>query len=132
MPVLFVISGEEVSIVGIELTEDIKEEWHMLLPALLHRLNATGYIMVMEAWRTIDLAKDSPLVRRLQSGEVRISQLPADDKEEIVGMFVVDNGKSCQCWNAKIGRTTHGRFITGWEKLSEDMEMVGRMVIREW
>lgn len=130
-PVLFVISDKGVSVVGFELDERVKEGWPVLLPALLRRFDATAYIMVVEAWRSIQLDKDSPLTKRLESGEVSVSQLPADDKEEVVQLSVVENGESFQCWHAKIGRTHHGRFITGWEKL-EDVKIGGRMVITKW
>lgn len=132
MPVLFVISGKEVNIVGFELDERVKAAWQVLFPALLQRLDATAYIMVVEAWRSIRLDKDSPLAKRLTTGEISVSQLPADDKEEVVQMLIVEKSKSAQFWHAKIERTANRRFITGWKEISEGMEMVGRMIIREW
>ena len=131
-PVLFAVSGEEVKIVGFELNEHVKEGWQVLLPTLLHRFDAAAYIMVVEAWRSIQLAEDSPLTKRLESGELRVSQLPQDDKEEVVQMLVVENGKSFQCWCAKIKSIADRRFITGWEEPPEAIKIAGRMIVSEW
>lgn len=132
VPVLFVVSGERVSIVDLELTERFKRQWRILIPNILRELNADAYILVTEAWRTAGLSKDSPLLKRLTAGEVSVSELPADDKQEIVQITSVEKGKSAQCWHADIKYQVDRRFISGWIKLSEDMQFSGRMFITEW
>ncbi len=128
LPTMLAISSGEVNL--IHLVEMKKDKFKQHISGLLQRLNAYAYIFVNEAWGT-KLNKDSPTVKRILSGEVSISELPLDDKEEILTVIVAENGKSFNCWSAKIGYTPEGkRYLKEWEEMKGIVG--GRLILKEW
>jgi len=127
-PIMLALSSEGVNF--IHLVEINKDRFKESISGLLRKLNAYAYVFVNEAWGT-KLNKDSPIAKRILSGEISVSELPLDDKEEILTIMVAENGKSFYGWSAKIGYTPEGkRYLKEWEKMGSSAS--GRLVLKEW
>lgn len=127
-PIMLVFSPEGANI--IHLVEIKKDKFKQAISTLLRKLNAYAYIFVNEAWGT-KLAKDSPITKRLLNGEISVSELPLDDREEILTIMVAENGKSFNAWSAKIRYTSEDkRYLGEWEEMGDIAR--GRLVLREW
>lgn len=108
-----------------------KNTFKSALTELLVMLSASAYVMIYGAWST-RIDKDSPLLDRILSGELAISELPLDDREEILTITAVDNGKSYRCWAAKISYDHDNRHLGEWKEMPKDGAASGRMVLKEW
>lgn len=101
------------------------------LHSLLRIFNAYAYIFIDEAW-VADLPIDCPTVRKLLRGEVLVSELPPDDKTEVLIIVATENKKPPCFWVAKIRYTPEDkRYLDEWEKKGAG-EVEGRLVLREW
>ena len=77
------------------------------------------------------LQKGSPLIPKLDSGEILVSDLPPDDKCEVVMITAVENGESYRSWCANIQYTSDDKRVLGeWKENPTDV--VGRMVLKQW
>lgn len=107
-----------------------KENFKEVVSQLLHHFHAYAYIFINEAW-TAKLDKNSSLLQELMSGRKKVSELPLDDKTEILMIIAAENGKSCNMWSAKIRYTPEDRrYLSEWELADGVGE--GRMVLKEW
>lgn len=127
-PIMLALSPEGVNL--IRLVEINKDKFKQGIAELLRRLNAYAYIFVNEAWG-VKLAKDSPTAKRILTGEISVSELPLDDREEILTVMVAENGKSFYGWSAKIGYIPNGkRYLKEWEGMGDIVK--GRLILKEW
>lgn len=107
-----------------------KDEFQHNMATLLRQFNAYAYIYIDEAWVT-NLPADCPTVQKLLRGDVTVSELPPDDKDEILMIMAAENGKSICSWMAKIRYTRDDkRYLDEWEKMDKVGE--GRMILRKW
>lgn len=114
----------------IQMAQMNKDRFKQDIAAVLRQLGAYACIFINEAWAA-KLSKDSPLVPKLLRGEIKVTDLPPDDKEEILAITVAENGKSYYGWSAKILYTTDDKRLLGkWEELKGDAE--GRLILKEW
>ncbi len=127
-PIMLALSSGGVNlihIVGIN-----KDNFRQGISDLLRKLNAYAYIFVDEAWGA-RLVMNSPSTKRILSGEISVSGLPLDDREEILTVMVAENGKSFICWSAKIGYNPEGkRYLGEWEGMEGAIS--GRLILKEW
>uniref|UniRef100_A0A6M3M4Z2 Uncharacterized protein n=1 Tax=viral metagenome TaxID=1070528 RepID=A0A6M3M4Z2_9ZZZZ len=107
-----------------------KENFKEVVSQLLHHFHAYAYIFINEAW-TAHVDKNSPLAQEIMSGRKKISELPLDDKDEILMIMAAENGKSYRSWAAKIRYTREDkRYLDEW--MEDEGVADGRMVLKEW
>ncbi len=127
-PVMLALSSGGVNL--IHMVEINKDNFRQRISGLLRKLDAYAYIYINEAWGT-RLVMNSPRAKRVLSGEISISALPLDDREEILTVMVAENRKSFICWSAKIGYSPEGkRYLGEWEGIKGAIG--GRLVLKEW
>lgn len=127
-PAMFVLIPGGIAIVALGRIN--KDKFRQAMSGLLQELNAYAYVFINEAWRAM-LTKDSLAARRVLRSEISVSELPLDDREEILMVMVAENNKSFYTWSAKIGYTPESkRYLEEWKK-SEDI-IGGRLVLKEW
>ena len=129
-PIMTIFTPHGIDVVSIPLTNDmIKDVFKQVIGSLLQTLDAYAYIFVQEMW-SARISKDSPLTPRLLSGEISVSDLPLDDKEEMLAIMAAENGESFQFWSAKIQYTRDDRRYLGeWSEIGSGE---GRLVLKEW
>jgi len=107
-----------------------KDLWRQTITALLRQLNAYAYVFISEAW-TAELPKDSLTTQKLLRGEIKVSELPPDDRIERLLIIAAENGKSIRSWAAKIRYTRESeRYLDEWKEADKVGE--GRVIITEW
>jgi hypothetical protein len=89
----------------------------------LQSVKATGYVLVMEAWATTS--------ERPMTEGIAVSEMPLDDRTEILQLMVVENGTSLRFLIAKIDDTPQGRKLGEFEEKDWTVSS-GRMVLKEW
>lgn len=128
VPIMIVRIGERLN--GVQLIDLDKPNFQERISRMLRQLGADAYVFVHEAWEAT-LSKDSPWAKRVKSGEIRVSELPLDDRQEVVTVIACEKGKEVVCWMARIDVDREGqRSLRGWEKLPGVIS--GRLVLREW
>jgi len=128
MPILIMFTSTEVVNAGISGME--KEDFKVVVSQLLRHFHAHAYIFINECWMT-KLNMDSPLFQELESGRKQISDLPPDDREEVIVITATENGKSCRMWTANIQYTRDDkRYLGEWKEM--DSVGDGRMTLKEW
>ena len=73
-----------------------------------------------------------PLKDKILSGEIRVSELPPDDKDEILMISIAERNKTFRQFIAKIKYTSDNkRYLDDvWKESPSDT--TGRMIIKEW
>lgn len=128
VPVMIAISPDSVNIIA--LVNIDKDAFVSNVSRLLRELRAHAYVFINEAWGT-RLLSNSPTLRRVLNGEITVSQLPPDDKEEILTVTAVENGRSFTCWSANVKYTRDGsRYLGEWDKMGGIP--TGRLILKEW
>lgn len=126
--ILFIKTPKGIAIADVRLDEKMKLVWKEAISMVLRQLEATGYVWVCEAWQTNSM--------RPIDENIRVSDLPPDDKQEIAMIHVCENGKSFKALFASINNTPQGRklgeFKTIVESTGGKSEMEGRMIITSW
>lgn len=102
--------------------EGAKEVFGPAFAAFLHRLGATGYVMVCEVLMTTS--------HRPLHENIRVSDLPPDDRAEAIEVLVVEKGKEPRMSFAIIDNKPSGKQLRPWKKAEEVGE--GRMIVKEW
>jgi hypothetical protein len=94
----------------------------------LREQKASGYVFVTEAWQAILESQYKVL-----NGEDNVSDLPPDDREEVIMTITVEKGKSPRVSSAVIVPTSEGRTV---KKFRSDIEaegvIEGHMVVTDW
>lgn len=94
----------------------------------LREQKASGYVFITEAWQA---THESP--HKVSNGEAKVSDLPPDDREEVIMTITVEKGKSPRVSSAIIISTSEGRTV---EKFRSDIEAEGviedHMVVMDW
>lgn len=127
-PILIMLTPTEVINTLIGWIE--KENFKGVISQLLRYFHAYAYIFINEAW-VAKLDKGSPLFQELLSGRKKISELPLDDKIEMLTITMAENGKSCRIWAANIRYTRDDkRYLEEWKEADKVGE--GRMILKEW
>lgn len=128
-PMLFILTPDGISLARLVMLKG-KDIFREATAAVLRQLHAHAYVFISEAW-SVNLAKDSPLLPKLTEGEISVSELPLDDRTEILSIMAVENNKSHQCWFAKIKYTPEGkRYLDEWNMVEGSPE--GRLILKEW
>lgn len=127
-PIMFIFTPT-----GTHVTQLVNVDKNLFKPAismLLRQFHAYAYVFINEAWGA-KLSKDSPLLPKLLSGEILVSDLPPDDKEEILTIMVAENEKSYHGYSAKIKYTSEGkRYLGEWGEMKGIA--TGRLILKEW
>lgn len=100
-----------------------KEHFQAAFAAVLRRLRARGYVLVLESWFTTS--------RRPVTEGIAVSDLPLDDRTEAVVIVQVVKGRRQVLHIAPIASTPQGRRLGGWQRM-EQGELAGRMVVPDW
>ena len=94
----------------------------------LREQQASGYVFITEAWQATHES-----LHKVSNGEANVSDLPPDDREEVIMTITVEKGKSAKVCSAVIVSTPKGRMV---KKFRSDIEaedvMEGRMVVMDW
>lgn len=106
-----------------------KNRFKQDIGGLLRQFHAYAYIFIDEAW-SATISNDSPLIHKLFSGEISVSELPLDDRDEILTIVATENRKSYRCWTAKIKYTLDKRYLGEWEEMEGAPE--GQLILKEW
>jgi len=131
-PMLFILSNDGKLVICqiAGLTISAKKDWKFVIPEILRKFNATAYAQVFEAWVTD--RSDPETLRRLDSGEIGVVDLPPDDRSEQIMISFFENGKTPVVWIGKIQTYREHRFIEKWEAMSDPSSFSGRMMVTEW
>lgn len=113
-----------------DFNEKVKEIFKPAVTKVLREFNAFAYIFVCEAW-AVAVPDGSELGKKLVKGEIRVSEVPFDDRVEIITLHAAENGGKYYTWTAKIKHLKDKRFIEKWEEIP-GKELSGRMIIKEW
>jgi len=103
-----------------------KDRFKEAVAKLLHLLQADAYVFVCEAWS----AEGEAVAKKVLEQGMAVSELPLDDRTEIVSIMAVERGKSPTGCFAKIKTTPQGRELGDWQIIDGVAE--GRMVLTEW
>jgi len=123
---LFTLDGMTGSILITLIFEEHKSQ----LKAILRNVGADYYVLVGEAWQTI-LQQDSPKLDQLYSGDMRVSDLPLDDRKEMLIIVAAENGRTTIVESSVIVRDKDNkRRVTTW--LNDLTGSTGRLVIDKW
>ena len=129
-PIMFMFTPTELKIIGIELTDETKELYKPGITALLRHSDADAYITINEAWQH-STNGDTETSKRIMSGQTRVSELPLDDRQEILIIMAVKNNEFAEMHSSIIVHTDDDRrLLCEWEKM--DGVGDGRMIIKEW
>ena len=121
-PILFIETERGTVLVDFGgVTDKLRENVQLIFASLLKRFKAIGYVFVCEAWMT---SSSRPLKEN-----IRISDLPLDDRVETVHLILVEKANKTELWSAKIRNTPAGRKVEEFERYT-DFE--GRFVIPNW
>mgnify|MGYP001572820061 CR=1 FL=1 len=123
VPILLVEEPEGVSVVGVVINHELKDKAQEVLIEVLRKADASGYVFICEAWSTHSM-------RPLTEG-VAVSELPLDDRTEIVIILAVEKGGEVLTVQAKI------TDIRGRRSLGEFKELIGtslssRFIVKDW
>ena len=134
IPTMLILAPKGKIIAPVKLeTEEDKENFKFIATSLLHQLNAYAYAFISEAWMS-SLPFDSPTGRDLLNGTKRVTELPLDDKEEILCIHVVKKETYHKEVSAKIKyKTDNSRYLDKWEETEEYIEPpLGRLTVWSW
>lgn len=106
------------------MNESVKANFQAKLKTLLSEHKATAYIFVFEGW-----AAEEEAAIKVEN----ISDLPLDDRSEILLMVVCEKGNPPWMIHAKIHNTPQGRKVGEYEELKPpEGSIEGRMVVTNW
>lgn len=97
-----------------------KDVTALVIRNILQDRQAVGYVLVMEAW-----------IAEVKGKEINMSDIPLDDKSEIIMISSIVKGGPVSCETAKIHHTTAGRKLGNFEK-SPYQGYEGRFIIKDW
>jgi len=128
-PTLLLDDGEEITVIQFKLSDTLKEDWQAFLPALLRHYNAQCYLLIIEGWAT--KTQDPKLIKELEDGRMRVSNLPPDDRTEVLVIQAVEKGGVCQLCTAEIKLLPDNKRQVG--EFKEDSETpTWRMIVKDW
>ena len=134
IPIMLILTprGKIGAPVRLETKED-KENFQTIATSLLHQLNAYAYAFISEAWMS-SLPVDSPTGKDLLNGTKRVTELPLDDREEILCIHVVKRDAYHKEVSAKIKyKVDNSRYLDKWEETEVDSEApIGRLTVWNW
>lgn len=145
-PTLFVFSADEkqkdlneLRVIMLPPPSENRNEYVVIIKNLLKQFKAVAYILVLEAWIScISKDSDSGLVASLLSGEMRVSDLPLDDRNEVLMAICVEKNGKVRMEFAKIfsvkGQENRNRVVTDFAQFGSEaeIEISGRLFIRDW
>lgn len=114
----------------IQMTDKLKRVWSTILPLLLREVCAKGYIMATEAWMA-SFPKGTEPPEELTKGKIKISDLPPDDRQEILFVVSVVKGKSVSVLTSPIRNAPSGKSLGDLTALSQE-EVEGRLLVKDW
>ena len=119
--IAMVDSGDKMSVVAFNLSDGDKHSFAPALKRLLRELKAIRYVLISEAWATTS--------SRPNTEDIKVSELPLDDREEIIQILAVENKGTRRGKMAVIDNTPHGRKLREFRPVEV---LSGRMVVKEW
>lgn len=129
-PFLFVLDdSNHINIISLSLSEEVKQTFKSTLVKFLRLCNAQGYIMIMESWITT-MDKDNSLLKSIENGEIKVIDLPLDDRKEVIMLISVDREGNIQTEMADIKDTIDKRELGVFNTLTSQFE--GRMIVTQW
>ena len=131
IPILFVVTEYKVGVLPMDFSDtDSKSFYANAIPNILQETNAIGYAMISESWQA-KLDKNDSRVQFLLSGEIRVSDLPMDDREELISLVVVENHKKMYYYTAMIKSFNYPRVIDDFVE-QNSTDMVGKFLVKDW
>jgi len=119
--IVLIEGARGVTITKIVLDEEAKGNFARFFSALLSKEGATEYISVNEGWATESN-------RPLREG-IRVSELPLDDRKEILMITHVYRNSKFYMESAEILDTPQGHKLGKFEAIDN---AEGRMLVKEW
>ena len=119
--IALVDSGDKMTVVSFNLPEEDKHSFAPAFAHLLRELKAVRYILISEAWATTS--------KRPSTEGIRVSELPLDDRDEILQITAVENKGIMKSKMAIIDNTPRGRKLREFRAMQV---LSGRMVVKEW
>lgn len=113
-PILFYNSKNDIAIVPLNTIP--KNQWKEYIFKIAKKEKLNQYILLVESW-TVTLPPTHPLVKHLQSGKLRISDLPDDMKSEIAMLQQTYRNGVTNIWTAQIVTIKNGenrRKLLSW------------------
>lgn len=124
IPIIIARTPQGLTPIG--LAELNKDRFKEAIAKLLRLLQADAYVFVCEAWS----AEGRELAKKVLEQGIAVSELPLDDRTEILSIMAVENGKPVKGCFARIRTTPQGRELGDWQTI--DGVADGRMVLTEW
>ena len=120
-PAAYVLTATHLNVLIIaDMTDDVKAVWSDFFPNVLRKFNALSYVLTFEAWMAMGLDKESSTLDRIFRGEVRISELPLDDRKETFCLIICEKGKEARMISAEIKHLPRfQRQLGEWKNYSE-------------
>lgn len=124
-PALFVFTQNEISMYCP--SEIPKEHFKAVFSQVFKVLGVAGYILCTYGWMAVTDPK-SAVSKLLDENQLQISDLPLDDRTEVIWLVGCERGKNPISFIAKVqGGDKHA--IGEWKQVAE---IDGRLVIKEW
>ncbi len=130
-PMLFIADEKgRLTIVEVPIfDDDAKIELSNGLPLILKASHAVYYAFACECWSARAEA-GSEVSEKLLAGEIKVSELPLDDRTEIISLIACSNEKECVLWITTIREWEHQRKMDSWEKWPDTFK--SRFLVQSW
>ena len=106
-----------------------KEYWGGVTMDLLKKTNAIGYVFICETWTT-DSEINPESAKRVMDGELKVSELPPDDRKDCVMVLSQEKGRS-KMWMSEVDEIPGGRKMGEWKDMSE-CKMTNNILPEVW
>lgn len=101
-PCLYVfVPDGELLVIDVAWTPNMARKWHSTLLGVLHKSNALAYIYITAAWISEFHASDPIALETyyaVLADEIRVRDLPPDDRMDVVVFQAIFNGRPRQVW----------------------------------
>ena len=97
-----------------------KEYWGGVTMDLLKKTNAIGYVFICETWTT-DSEINPESAKRVIDGELKVSELPPDDRKDCVMVLSQEKGRS-KMWMSEVDEIPGGRKMGEWKEMVDGEE----------
>ena len=128
--IMVVETPHALQVLRVLLTDHNKSSFAPAMTCYLRSQNALKYVFISEGW-AVKAVADAPITRRLSRGEIRIMDLPPDDRTEILQITAHQRGEPPRLLTAPIRNTPQGRLLGDFTEYVAD-QIGGRMLIKEW
>ena len=122
LPVVVAYNSHHNELHMVQLASEGSSELAHAIRAFLAQKEASSYALVIEGWATT-------FYEAAEAHNFEVSEMPADDRYEMVQILAVERDGIKLSYEARIHRTDDGRELGEWKQLTS---YEGRFVITEW